>query len=78
MLRLLALVAATVLVTSTTWVTELVAFVELLPRPLAVFGVRPARVGLVIAMALRFIPLSAERAQAIQEVQACRPHGGLG
>jgi biotin transport system permease protein len=71
-LRLLALVAAAAVVTATTRMTELVAVVEWLARPLAVVGVRPARVGLVIAMTLRFIPLIAERAQRIREAQAAR------
>jgi biotin transport system permease protein len=71
-LRLLALVLAAAVVTSSTRVTELVAVVEWLARPLAVFGVRPARVGLVIAMTLRFIPLIAERAHRIREAQAAR------
>ncbi|MGY1740144.1 MULTISPECIES: CbiQ family ECF transporter T component [unclassified Blastococcus] len=71
-LRLLALVVAAAVVTATTRVTELVAVVEWLVRPLALVGVRPARVGLVIAMTLRFIPLVAERAQRVREAQAAR------
>lgn len=71
-LRLLALVVAAAVVTATTRVTELVAVVEWLARPLAVFGVRPARIGLVIAMTLRFVPLVAERAQRIRDAQAAR------
>ncbi|HEX2075751.1 MAG TPA: energy-coupling factor transporter transmembrane protein EcfT [Geodermatophilus sp.] len=71
-LRLLALVTAAAVVTATTRVTALVAVVEWLARPLQVFGVRPARIGLVIAMTLRFIPLVAERAARIREAQAAR------
>lgn len=71
-LRLLALVLAAAVVTATTRVTALVAVVERLARPLQVIGVRPARVGLVIAMTLRFIPLVAERAARIREAQAAR------
>lgn len=70
--RLLALVVAAAVVTSTTRVSELVAVVEWLTAPLTVIGVRPARIGLVIAMTLRFIPLIAERAQRIREAQAAR------
>jgi biotin transport system permease protein len=76
-LRLLTLVTAAAVVTSTTRVTELVAVVEWLVRPLAVFGVRPARVGLVIAMTLRFIPLIADRARGIREAQAARGATGV-
>ena len=71
-LRLLALVLAAAVVTATTRVTEMVAVVERLCAPLSLVGVRPARIGLVIAMALRFIPVLAERADAIREAQAAR------
>ena len=75
--RLLTLVLAAAVVTATTRVTALVAVVEWLVRPLAVVGVRPARVGLVIAMTLRFVPLIAERAQRIREAQAARGATGM-
>jgi biotin transport system permease protein len=71
-LRLLTLVVAAAVVTATTRVTELVAVVEWLTSPLRVFGVRPARIGLVIAMTLRFIPLVADRAARIREAHAAR------
>ena len=70
--RLLTLVAAAAVVTATTRVTALVAVVEWLTSPLRVFGVRPARIGLVLAMTLRFIPLVADRAARIREAQAAR------
>jgi biotin transport system permease protein len=71
-LRLLTLVLAAAVVTATTRVTAMVGVVERVCRPLQWVGVRPARVGLVIAMALRFIPLIAERADRIREAQAAR------
>jgi biotin transport system permease protein len=71
-LRLLTLVLAAAVVTATTRVTAMVAVVERVCGPLAWFGVRPARIGLVIAMALRFIPLISERADRIREAQAAR------
>jgi biotin transport system permease protein len=71
-LRLLALVLAAAVVTGTTRVTEMVAVVEWACGPLRRVGVRPARVGLVLAMTLRFIPLVAERAARIREAQAAR------
>ena len=71
-LRLLVLVLAAAVVTATTRVTAMVAVVERVCAPLRFVGVRPARVGLVIAMALRFIPLVAERAERIREAQAAR------
>ncbi|MEI4273885.1 energy-coupling factor transporter transmembrane component T [Klenkia sp. LSe6-5] len=70
--RLLALVLAAAVVTATTRVTALVAVVERLCAPLRLVGVRPARIGLAVAMALRFIPLVAERADRIREAQAAR------
>lgn len=71
-MRLLALVLAAATVTATTRVTEMVAVVEWICSPLRVLGVRPARIGLVIAMALRFVPLISERADRIREAQAAR------
>jgi biotin transport system permease protein len=71
-LRLLALVLAAAVVTATTRVTAMVAVVERVCWPLRFVGVRPARIGLVLAMALRFIPLVAERADRIREAQAAR------
>ena len=71
-LRLLALVLAAAVVTATTRVTAMVAVIEWVCGPLRWVGVRPARIGLVIAMALRFIPLISERADRIREAQAAR------
>lgn len=71
-LRLLALVLAAAVVTATTRVTAMVAFIERICWPLQFVGVRPARIGLVIAMAVRFIPLISERADRIREAQAAR------
>jgi biotin transport system permease protein len=71
-LRLLALVLAAAVVTATTRVTAMVAVVERVCAPLRWIGIRPARIGLVLAMALRFIPLVAERADRIREAQAAR------
>jgi biotin transport system permease protein len=78
-LRLLALVLAAAVVTATTRVSAMVGVVERICRPLSLVGVRPARIGLVIAMALRFIPLLVERADRIREAQAARggSAGGL-
>jgi biotin transport system permease protein len=70
--RLMALLVAAAVVTATTRVTALVAVVEWLASPLRVLGVRPARIGLVLAMTLRFIPLVADQAAGIREAQAAR------
>jgi len=71
-LRLLTLVLAAAVVTATTRMTALVAVIEWLTSPLRIFGVRPARIGLVIAMTLRFIPLVSDRAAGIREAQSAR------
>ncbi|MFD2093239.1 energy-coupling factor transporter transmembrane component T family protein [Blastococcus deserti] len=71
-LRLLCLVLAAAVVTATTRVSAMVAVIERICRPLQWVGLRPARIGLVIAMALRFIPLISERADRIREAQAAR------
>ena len=71
-LRLLTLVLAAAVVTATTRVTEMVTVVERLCAPLRLVGVRPQRVGLLIAMALRFIPVLVERADRIRAAQAAR------
>jgi len=71
-LRLLALVLAAAVVTATTRVTAMVAVVERVCAPLRQVGVRPARIGLALAMTLRFIPLVAERADRVREAQAAR------
>jgi biotin transport system permease protein len=71
-IRLLTLVLAAAVVTATTRVTAMVAVIEWVCGPLRWVGVRPSRIGLVIAMALRFIPLLAERADRIREAQAAR------
>ncbi len=77
-LRLLTLVLAAAVVTATTRVSAMVAVVERVCAPLRLVGVRPERVGLVITMALRFIPVLVERADRIRAAQAARggsPHG---
>jgi biotin transport system permease protein len=71
-LRLLALVLAAAVVTATTRVNDMVVVVERLCAPLRLVGIRPARVGLAITMALRFIPVLVERADRIREAQAAR------
>ncbi|HWJ73432.1 MAG TPA: energy-coupling factor transporter transmembrane protein EcfT [Kaistia sp.] len=62
-------------VTLTTPVSEMAELVEWLLGPLARFGVRPEKVGLAIALAIRFIPVIAEEYRHIREAQAAR---GLG
>ena len=76
--RLLTLVLAAAVVTATSRVSEMVEVVERVCSPLRVFGVRPARIGLLVAMTLRFIPVISERAARIREAQAARGGAGRG
>lgn len=59
-------------VTLTTPVSEMAELVEWLLTPLKPLGVDPAKVGLAIALAIRFIPLIAEESRHIREAQAAR------
>ena len=71
-LRLLTLVLAAAVVTATTRVSEMVRVVERLCAPLWLVGGRPERVGLLFAMALRFIPVLIERSDRIRAARAAR------
>ena len=71
-LRLATLVLAAAVVTATSRVAEIVAVIEWLCAPLRLVGVRPARIGLAIAMTLRFSPRGAARAERIRAAQAAR------
>jgi biotin transport system permease protein len=71
-LRVLAVALAATVLTATTRVTELTAVVEALARPLSLVGVRPARVGLAVALTLRFIPVVADRTERVREAQIAR------
>jgi biotin transport system permease protein len=71
-LRLLTLVLAAAVVTATTRVSGMVRVVERLCAPLRLVGGRPERVGLLFAMALRFVPVLIERADRIRAAQAAR------
>ncbi len=70
--RLLTLVLAAAVVTATSRVSAMVAVVERACGPLRLVGVRPARIGLLVAMTLRFIPVLSERVDRIREAQAAR------
>lgn len=71
-LRLVVLVLLASLVTLTTRTSDLVAALERAVRPLAVLGLRPERLGFVVAMTLRFVPLIRDRADQLREAQRAR------
>ena len=74
-LRLLTLMLLAALVTLTTRTEDLIATLERLLTPLAPLGVNPAKVGLAVALALRFLPVIRDEAERVREAQAAR---GLG
>lgn len=71
-LRMIAAVAAANLVTMTTRLSDMIHVIETLARPLAVFGLKPRRLALAIALVIRFIPLMADRMGQIADAWAAR------
>jgi biotin transport system permease protein len=69
---LAALVMLASLVTLTTRTTELVDAVVLGCRPLRVLGVDPERVGLMIALGLRCVPVVVGLAEEVRDAQRAR------
>ncbi|MFE6737498.1 energy-coupling factor transporter transmembrane component T family protein [Streptomyces tubercidicus] len=70
--RILLLVMLANLVTLTTRTSAVIAAIEGLVRPLAPLGVRPERIGLVVAMTIRFIPVIKEQADQVRAAQRAR------
>lgn len=71
-LRLAALILLASLVTATTRTTAMIAALERGLRPLAFFGLSPARLSLAIAMAFRFVPLIGDIVAEVREAQKVR------
>jgi biotin transport system permease protein len=72
MLRILTLVLLANLVTLTTRVDEMMAALLPLFRPLKVFGLSPRRLSLMVALAIRFVPLLFERFTELAEAWRAR------
>lgn len=70
--RLLTLVLLANLVTLTTRTSAMVETIERALTPLKPLGVRPDRVGLLIAMTIRFIPVIREQAELVRSAQRAR------
>ncbi|MFJ4651732.1 energy-coupling factor transporter transmembrane component T family protein [Nocardia sp. NPDC088792] len=70
--RLLTLVLLANLVTLTTRTTAMIDTVERALAPLRPLGVRPERVGLLVAMTIRFIPVIREQAELVRAAQRAR------
>lgn len=69
---LLCVVAAAALVTLTTRTTQLIDAVVRVVRPLKRVGIDPERVGLMITLGIRVVPLVAELAAKVREAQIAR------
>lgn len=70
--RVLTLVLLANLVTLTTRTTAMIETIETVLRPLKPLGVRPERVGLLVAMTIRFIPVIREQAELVRAAQRAR------
>ncbi|MFD7843594.1 energy-coupling factor transporter transmembrane component T family protein [Nocardia sp. NPDC059764] len=70
--RLLTLVLLANLVTLTTRTSAMVDTIERALTPLRPLGVRPERVGLLVAMTIRFIPVIREQAELVRAAQRAR------
>ncbi len=80
LLRILCLVLLASLVTLTTPLSEMIDTITALARPLARLGLSPAKLGLVIALTLRFIPVLMNDYREIEAARAARGarYPGLG
>ncbi|MCU1647798.1 MAG: Energy-coupling factor transporter transrane protein EcfT [Nocardia sp.] len=70
--RVLTLVLLANLVTLTTRTSAMIETIEKALRPLQPLGVRPDRVGLLVAMTIRFIPVIREQAEMVRAAQRAR------
>lgn len=71
-LRLAVLMLLATLVSLTTRASDMLDALERALRPLARFGLNPARLGLLLSLTLRFIPLLTTWLREIQEAQRVR------
>ena len=71
-LRILVLLLLAVLVTLTTKLSEMIDVVERTVRPLRHVGINPAKVGMMLSLVIRFIPMMMREAREILEAQRAR------
>jgi biotin transport system permease protein len=71
-LRLAAAVLAATVVTMTTRLSDMIAVIERLARPLARVGLPPRALALALALALRFVPVLIARAGGVAEAWGAR------
>jgi biotin transport system permease protein len=70
--RFTTLISLAVLITLTTRVSDMVEALEAGLRPLRVIGINPAKISLMISLAIRFVPLLVDLAREIQAAQRSR------
>ncbi len=71
-LRILDLILAAALVSYTTRYTDLIACLIAAARPLRVFGLPPEKIGLALALAMRFIPTLVHEFEEIKAARIAR------
>ena len=71
-LRILVLLLLAVLVTLTTRLSDMIDVLERAARPLRHVGINPSKVGMMLSMVIRFIPLMMREAREILEAQRAR------
>ena len=71
-LRIVVLLLLAVLVTLTTRLSDMIDVIERAARPLRHVGISPSRVGMMLSMVIRFIPLMMKEAREILEAQRAR------
>jgi biotin transport system permease protein len=71
-LRFTILVSLAVLITLTTRISDMVDALESGLRPLRVLGVNPAKISLMISLAIRFVPLLVDLVREIRAAQQAR------
>ena len=71
-LRILVLLFLALIVTLTTKLSDLIEVLERAMRPLRLAGMNPAKVGMMLSMAIRLIPLMMREAGEILEAQRAR------
>ena len=71
-LRIVVLLLLAVLVTLTTSLSDMIDVIERVARPLRHAGINPSKVGMMLSMVIRFIPLMMKEAREILEAQRAR------
>ena len=72
LLRLITTVAAANFVTMTTRLSDMIAVITRLARPLQYIGLRPATLALAVALVIRFIPVMLTRTEQIRDAFRAR------